>query len=68
MDQGLNFEEKMTCYIVLAEWLHNQYEEISKEKNWNTQKKCKVKFEDLPEANREAMFELAKRIIKKFNL
>ena len=58
----------MTCYIILADWLHNQYEEISKEKSWNTQKRCKVKFEDLPGENREVMFELAKRIIKKFNI
>jgi len=58
----------MTCYIILADWLHNQYEEISKEKDWNTQEKCKMKFEDLPRENREVMFELAKRIIKKFNI
>jgi len=58
----------MTCYIVLADWLHNQYEEISKKKGWNTQEKCKVRFENLPIENREVMFELAKRIIKKFNI
>ena len=58
----------MTCYIVLAEWMHDQYEEISRKKGWNTQKKCKVKFEDLPRENREVMFELSKRIIKKFKI
>ena len=58
----------MACYIVLADWLHDQYEEISKEKGWNTREECKVEFEDLPKENREVLFELAKRIIKKFNL
>ena len=58
----------MTCFIVLANWMHDQYEEISMEKGWDTQKKCKVEFEDLPEENREVMFELAKRIIKRFDL
>jgi len=26
----------------LAVWLHDNYEELSKEYNWNTQKSCKV--------------------------
>lgn len=58
----------MTCYIVLAEWLHIQYEEISKKENWETQKKCQVKFEDLPVENQRVMMELAKRIIREFDL
>jgi len=53
---------------VLAEWMHIQYEEISKEKNWGTQKKCQVKFKDLPKENREVMIALAKRILKKKGL
>jgi len=57
-----------SCYIVLAEWMHNQYEEIAKQQKWETQKKCKVKFEDLPKENREVMFALAKRLIKKKGL
>lgn len=50
----------------LAEWLHENYEEISKEENWETQKECKVNFEDLPRENVRVMVELAKRIIKEF--
>ena len=52
----------------LAIWMHEQYEEISKQARWKTQKKCQVKFKDLPEENRKVMLELARRLIKKFNL
>jgi len=54
--------------IILAKWMHDQYEKISKKKKWKTQKKCRVKFADLPEENQNVMIELARRIIKKFNL
>ena len=47
----------------LAEWLHDNYEQIANEKNWNTQEKCRVKFKDLPKANKEVMLELADRLI-----
>ena len=53
---------------VLAEWLHNNYEEISKEQKWETQKKCRVKFKDLPEENKKVMLALAKRILKRKGL
>lgn len=58
----------MTCYIILAEWMHDQYEEIAKEMGWKTKEECRVKFEDLPKENMKVMLELAKRIIKKFDL
>lgn len=54
--------------LVLAEWMHNQYEEISKQVKWETQKKCQVKFKDLPQANKDTMILLAKRLIKKKGL
>jgi hypothetical protein len=47
----------------LAKWLHDSYEEIAKSKNWETQKKCKVEFEDLPKENKNTMLELSKRIL-----
>ena len=50
----------------LAEWLHINYEAISKKEDWKTQEKCQVKFEDLPRENVRVMIELAKRIIKEF--
>lgn len=61
-------EKKKEDSFALAEWMHDQYEEISKKKAWKTQKKCRVKFKDLPKENQAVMIELAKRIIKRFNL
>ncbi len=52
----------------LAEWMHDQYEEISKQQRWETQKKCQVKFSDLPKENQEVMIALAKRLLKKKGL
>jgi len=52
----------------LAIWMHDQYEEISKERKWETQKKCQVKFNDLPKENQEVMIALAKRLLKKKGL
>ena len=46
--------------LELAVFMHDIYEIISKKKNWNTQKKCKVKFENLPKENKEVMLEVAK--------
>jgi len=48
----------------LAKWLHDSYEEISKRKKWNTQKICKVEFEDLPEENKQVMVSMARKIHK----
>lgn len=53
---------------ILAEWMHDQYEEISKQAKWETQKKCQVKFKDLPKENQEVMIKLAERILKKKGL
>ena len=47
----------------LAEFLHNCYEKLSKEKGWETQKKTQVKFDDLPKKNKEVMFDLAQIIL-----
>jgi len=61
-------DKKRPNYKKLATWMHEQYEKIAKKVGWKTQKDCSVIFEDLPEKNKEVMFELAKRIIKRFNL
>lgn len=47
----------------LSIWLHNTYEDIAKQEKWNTQKSCKVRFEDLPESNKRTMIELADRLL-----
>jgi len=47
----------------LAVWLHNNYEKISGEKGWVTQKECRVAFDKLPEANQIVMRLIATRLI-----
>lgn len=48
--------------------MHNEYEKISKEENWNTQKNCKVNFKDLPAENKRVMLKLSESIFKYFTL
>jgi len=45
----------------MAEWFHNNYEEIAKAEGWQTQDKCKVEFKDLPESNRTTMIKVCER-------
>lgn len=47
----------------LAVWLHNNYEEIAKGEDWDTQDNCKVEFDLLPKENRAVMIKLAKRLL-----
>jgi len=47
----------------LAKWLHDNYEAVAKEQNWNTQDKCKVEFGTLPDANKRTMIEIADRLL-----
>tara|TARA_R110000764_G_scaffold103129_1_gene188756 strand:- start:262 stop:552 length:291 start_codon:yes stop_codon:yes gene_type:complete len=49
--------------IELAKWLHDNYEEVAKDKEWNTQENCKVEFDTLPAANKQTMIEIAKRLL-----
>lgn len=51
----------------LAKWLHDNYEAVAKEKDWNTQQSCKVEFDTLPDANKRTMIEIADRLLD-FNL
>jgi hypothetical protein len=37
----------------LAKWLHDNYESVAKDQNWNTQEKCKVEFDTLPDAKKK---------------
>ena len=48
---------------ILAKWLHDNYEEIAKGENWNTQDNCKVEFNDLPKENRAVMIKTAERLL-----
>ena len=49
--------------IELAKWLHDNYEEVAKEQNWNTQENCKVEFDTLPDANKQTMIKVAERLL-----
>ena len=45
----------------MAEWFHNNYEEIAKAEGWKTQDKCRVEFKDLPENNKITMIKVCER-------
>ena len=53
--------------LELAKWLHDNYEEVAQSKGWDTQKNCKVEFDNLPDTNKRTMIEIADRILN-FNL
>jgi hypothetical protein len=48
----------------LAEWLHDNYEQIATSQDWQTQLATRVPFKDLPTANKRTMLILAERLIK----
>jgi len=50
----------------IAKWIHNNYEILAVHNNWDTNKSCKVEFEDLPETNKKTMIMLANMINSKF--
>ena len=52
----------------LAEWLHDNYEQLAKVENWQTQKITRVKFDDLPNENKSTMLALADRMLNTFNI
>lgn len=52
----------------LAKWLHDNYEEIEKKQNWNTQQSCKVEFDNLPDANKRTMIDIADRLLNLWRL
>ncbi len=50
----------------IATFLHDTYESASKRIGWNTQERCQVAFEDLPEKNKQVMLIVAKEIYEKY--
>ena len=49
----------------LARIMHDEYEKQAKIVRWKTQESCRVKFDDLPEANRIIMFIVAGIVLDK---
>lgn len=47
----------------MAEWLHNNYEEIALNNGWKTQDDCQVPFLDLPKENKQTMIEVCERFL-----
>lgn len=52
----------------LAKFMHEAYEQRSKDFNWTTQESCKVEFESLPIENKRVMLTVASDIIILFKL
>lgn len=47
---------------IIAELIHDEYERLSKVVGWKTQESCQVKFDDLPNKNKEVMVGIANYI------
>jgi len=58
-----NINKRFSKPEKMAEWLHNNYEEIAISKGWKTQDTCRVPFLELPKENKETMIELCCRFI-----
>lgn len=50
----------------LAEWLHDNYEQLAKANDWQTQEITRVKFDDLPAENKATMLALADKMLGTF--
>lgn len=51
-----------TKVLFLAIWLHETYEAQAREVGWKTQESCRVKFDELPEANKKVMLKIARDV------
>ena len=49
----------------LARFLHDTYEEKSREVGWKTQNNCRVAFDDLPAKNKIVMIRVAEALYKR---
>jgi len=52
----------------LAKFMHETYELYARALQWQTQKKCQVPYEELPEENRLVMEATAGELLTKFRL
>ena len=62
-DKVLDVPKRWTDEAMLAEWMHDTYEEIAAGEGWETQKDCKVLFDDLPEKNKAVMLKVAGKLL-----
>lgn len=52
----------------MAKRAHELYEKFAQQNNWNTQKSTQVKWEDLPQENKNTMIETFNALIDEWNL
>ena len=58
-----NVSKRFSSAKKMAEWLHNNYEEIALNNGWKTQEDCQVPFYDLPKENKQTMIEVCERFL-----
>jgi len=63
MRQVMSREEAV---IELAKYMHDEYEQAAKALGWDTQKSCKVPFENLPQKNKDTMMYVAGKVYEKY--
>ena len=49
--------------LELAKFMHDTYEGVAKQEGWETQEKCRVDFNDLPDRNRLTMLRVAEAVL-----
>lgn len=59
--------ERKIAIRTIAEWLHTNYEELAELFQWETQKSTQVKFNQLPDTNKQTMIVLAERLVNLIN-
>ena len=60
----MSYNKKNT--LRLAKFMHEEYENMARLQDWETQEKCRVSFEALPEKNIKTMLGVAQQILKNF--
>ena len=55
-------EQEMKTIYEIAKELHYEYERQATYYQWNTQKQCRVDFDDLPEQNKKVMLAIATHV------
>ena len=51
----------------LANFMHREYERFAQKTSWETNKNCRVTFDNLPEANKKTMLLVAESILEKIS-
>ena len=62
-EEVMSVSKRFSSAEKMAEWLHNNYEEIALNNGWKTQEDCQVPFCDLPKENKQTMIELCERLL-----